>query len=167
MAYSPDFANFPADGISGLAFPEISTLGRPLMQNLNESDQLPQRVFGFKLSTTPGQSELTIGGVDPAAFKNNTLVCVPVTKQGYWQVVLGGISRPNYTVPESINTPAIIDTGTTLILVSRTIANRYFSNIPGAKSIPFDTFTIYTSASSSYFNVEALHSTSCSSMQLH
>ncbi|KAH0833493.1 aspartic peptidase domain-containing protein [Lanmaoa asiatica] len=135
---STDFGNgYAADGLSGLAFPNISDLSMPpLMQNLNESGQLPQRFFSFKLSTTTGQSELIIGGADNAAFKNDTLVSVPVTKQAYWQVELGRISRPSNPVPESIGAPAVIDTGTTLILVSSTIANSYYSGISGAKCGP-------------------------------
>ncbi|KAF9224510.1 acid protease [Gyrodon lividus] len=89
------------DGLSGLAFPEISALKNiPLMQALSESDQLPQRVFGFKFSTVPGQSELTIGGTNSTLFKNDTLVFTPVTTRGYWQANMGGISSPRRLVPE-------------------------------------------------------------------
>ncbi|KAG8212929.1 aspartic peptidase domain-containing protein [Butyriboletus roseoflavus] len=131
------FFGFPADGIAGLGFPEISSMGgNTLMQNLNESSLLPQRFFGFKLSTEPGESKLTIGGADDAAFVSDTLVSVPVTKEGYWQIYLGGISRPNHTVPGSVDVAAIVDTGTTLILVSKEIADSYYAGIPDAKCVP-------------------------------
>lgn len=106
------------------------------MENLNESSLLPQKFFSFRLSTNPGESGLTIGGVDNAAFERETLVSVPVTDKGYWQVNLGGISRLNHTVPGSVNTPAIVDTGTTLILVSEAIADSYYAGISGFKCVP-------------------------------
>lgn len=157
--------DFPPDGISGLAFPEISSLSaRTLMQNLNESSQLPRRFFSFRLSTTLGQSHMIIGDADYTAFKNDTLVSVNVTKEGYWQVLLGWISRPDHVIPETIDQPAIIDTGTTLILMPSATADRYYSGIPGVKSTEDG---LYTSALRLYINSESLHSTSCSSMLLH
>lgn len=151
---SKDFGyDFPADGISGLAFPEISSLRvRTLMQNLNESRQLPNRFFSFKLSTTPGQSNMIIGDADYTAFKNDTLVSVDVTEEGYWQVSLGWISRPDHIVPGTTGLPAIIDTGTTLILMPSAVANSYYSDIPGAKSMQGG---VYTSASRLYINLES------------
>ncbi|KAG2362905.1 aspartic peptidase domain-containing protein, partial [Suillus spraguei] len=89
-AYSPEFSkngSFPPDGLSGLAFPEISEFGgTPLFQTLNDSGELPQSVFGFKLSTTPGDSEMVIGGTNTELYHSDTLTYVPVTKRGYWQV---------------------------------------------------------------------------------
>ncbi|KIJ62085.1 hypothetical protein HYDPIDRAFT_95023 [Hydnomerulius pinastri MD-312] len=132
---SPISAGFTPDGLSGLAFPEISQLeGTPLMQSLNQSNQLAERYFSFKFSTTPGQSELTIGGTNPTLYKNETLVYTPVTERGYWEVTMDGLLNPNGTVPESLNSSSIIDTGTTLIITTEAIATGYFQDIPGAKS---------------------------------
>lgn len=106
------------------------------MQGLKESLQLPRPFFSFKFSTKAGESQLIIGDADYAAFDNNTLVSVPVTVEGYWQVLLGGLSRLGYQVPMSVNVSAIIDTGTTLILAPRAIVESYFSGITGAKCGP-------------------------------
>lgn len=105
------------------------------MQNLNESRQLPLPYFSFKFSTKTGESELIIGDADYAAFRNDTRVSVPVTQEGYWQVVLGAFSRLGHQVG-STNLPTIIDTGTTLILTDEATANSYFSDIRGAKCGP-------------------------------
>lgn len=133
---SPQFAkqNFQPDGLAGLAFLEVSTLrASTLMQNLNASGQLSRPVFSFKFSTRDGQSELVVGDVDQAAFQANTVVSVPVTQEGYWQVTLDGISSPTHKVNSTSNIPAIIDTGTTLIVAPKDIVLDYFSDIPGAQ----------------------------------
>ncbi|KAG2143603.1 acid protease [Suillus clintonianus] len=134
-AYSPEFSkdDFPPDGLSGLGFPEISEFeGSPLFQTLYESGQLPQGVIGFKLSTTPGASEMLIGGTNTSLYRSDTLTYIPVTQKGYWQVVMDGISRLGQDVIESHAAPAIIDTGTTLVITSDAIAQAYYANIPGA-----------------------------------
>ncbi|KAG2352967.1 aspartic peptidase domain-containing protein [Suillus spraguei] len=83
--YSPEFSknrSFPLDSLSGLAFPEISEFeGTPLFQTLNDSSELPQSVFGFKLSTTPGDSEMVIGGTNTYLHHSDTFTYVPVTER--------------------------------------------------------------------------------------
>ncbi|KAG2140536.1 acid protease [Suillus bovinus] len=133
--YSPEFSkdNFPPDGLSGLAFREISEFeGSPLFQTLDESGKLPQSVIGFKLSTTPGDSEMVVGGTNTDLYHSDTLTYVPVTKKGYWQVKLGAISRLGQEVIESQAADAIIDTGTTFVITSYSIAQSYYANISGA-----------------------------------
>lgn len=134
--YSPEFnenESFPPDGLSGLAFPEISEFeGSPLIQTLDESGKLPQSIFGFKLSTTPGHSEMNIGGTNTNLYHPDTLTYVPVTDRGYWQVEMDSISRLGQEVIESRAAPVIIDTGTTFIITSYSIAQSYYANISGA-----------------------------------
>lgn len=124
---------FPADGIFGAGFKEISSLGlTPLVENLNQSGQLPQTYLSFMLSDIPGRSELIVGDANYTAFKNDTLVCASVTKEGYWQITLGAISRSGHQASGSVQITAIADTGTTLIIVPTAIATNYFSGVPGA-----------------------------------
>jgi cathepsin D len=134
--YSPEFnenESFPPDGLSGLAFPEISEFeGSPLIQTLDESGKLPQSIFGFKLSTTPGHSEMNIGGINTNLYHPDTLTYVPMTNRGYWQVEMDSISRLGQEVIESRAAPVIIDTGTTFIITSYSIAQSYYANISGA-----------------------------------
>lgn len=133
---SPDFwiEAFPPAGIFGLAFGEISISNEPTpAENLNKSGQLPEPIFSFRLSDIPGLSELVVGGANYTAFKNDTRVCAPVTKKGFWQISLGGLRRSDHQVLGSINYPAIVDTGTTLIIVPTAMANDYFSGISGAQ----------------------------------
>lgn len=148
LVYSAEFnkdVSFPPDGLSGLGFPEISEFeGSPLFQTLDESGKLPQSVIGFKLSTTPGASEMVIGGTNTSLYHSETLTYVPVTKKGYWQVVIDGISRSGEEVIESQAAAAIIDTGTTMIITSLTIAQSFYANIPGAKAQTRGSVTYWT-----------------------
>ncbi|KAF8553919.1 acid protease [Imleria badia] len=136
---SPEFSkpNFLPDGLSGLAFREISNLRPPtLMDNLNATGLLPRPVFSFKFSALANKSELIIGDVDNTTYKSNTLVSVPVTQKGYWQVNLDRLSSSTRQVGPSRNTSAIIDTGTTLILAPKAIVDDYFSTTEGAQCLP-------------------------------
>ncbi|KAG1814745.1 aspartic peptidase domain-containing protein [Suillus subaureus] len=122
--YSPEFSkdgSFPPDGLSGLAFREISEFeGSPLFQTL--------------LSTTPGDSEMVIGGTNTNLYRSDTLTYVPVTDKGYWQEVI-----------ESQAAPVIIDTGTTFVITSYSIAQSYYANISGA--------TAHTEGAETYWTI--------------
>ncbi|KAG9316123.1 aspartic peptidase domain-containing protein [Chiua virens] len=142
LAMSPGFWNnqslietsdYVADGLAGLAFPEISQFrGETLLENL--AKLVPRKVLGFLLSPTAGQSHLTIGKVNNAVFKNNTLVSVPVTTQGYWEFRMNFIRRASdYIVPGSSDEPAIADTGTTLVILPTALAQGYYAGVDGAK----------------------------------
>lgn len=147
--YSPEFSkdgSFPPDGLSGLAFREISEFeGSPLFQTLDESGKLPQSVFGFKLSTTPGDSEMVIGGTNTDLYHSDTLTYVAVTDRGYWQVEMDAISRLGQEVIESQAVTAIIDTGTTFVITSYSIAQSYYANISGA--------TAHTEGADTYWTI--------------
>jgi cathepsin D len=157
--YSPEFnenESFPPDGLSGLAFPEISEFeGSPLIQTLDESGKLPQSIFGFKLSTTPGHSEMNIGGTNTNLYRPDTLTYVPVTDRGYWQVEMDSMSRLGQEVIESRAAPVIIDTGTTFIITSYSIAQSYYANISGATAHTegADTDTYWTSKLVTYSTI--------------
>ncbi|KAG1723783.1 acid protease [Suillus paluster] len=145
--YSPQFSeyDYPPDGLSGLAFREISEFeGSPLFETLSESGQLPESVMGFKLSTTSGDSELLIGGTNPSLYRSDTLTYIPVTTQGYWEVELGSISRLGQEVDGSNDIPAIIDTGTTLVITSDSVAQSYYANISNATAHTEDGYTYWT-----------------------
>ncbi|KAG1731659.1 aspartic peptidase domain-containing protein [Suillus paluster] len=127
------------------AFSEISEFqGSPLVETLSESGQLPQSVLGFKLSTTTGDSEILIGGTNTNLYRSDTLTYIPVTKRGYWQVELSSISRSGQKINRSHSVPAIIDTRTTLVIMSDSVAQRYYANISGAIPHPVGAYTYWT-----------------------
>ncbi|KAG0706899.1 aspartic peptidase domain-containing protein [Suillus ampliporus] len=136
IAYSSDFSseNFVPDGLVGFAFESISEYpAPPLFQTLVQSGELQEAVFGVKLSATPGASELYVGGTNTTLYQQDTLMYIPVTKAGYWQVTLDQVSRAGVSVG-NLSAASIIDTGTTLILTDPDTAASYFAAIPGVQS---------------------------------
>ncbi|OAX35396.1 acid protease, partial [Rhizopogon vinicolor AM-OR11-026] len=133
MVYSPTFSStsFTPDGLAGFAFESISVYeASPLFQTLVQSGQLPEAVFGVKLSAT-GASELYVGGTNTALYQQDTLTYTPVTVSGFWQVTSDQVSRAGVQVGPS-EVESIIDTGTSLILTDTATAASYYNGIPGA-----------------------------------
>jgi len=145
---SSDFTDAPFDGILGLAFDQLSELKQPTpFQNLVNNDDVTSPVFGFILGRekdgTSNSSELTIGGID-SKFSQNIKFNKVVSKQGFWQIALDGAHVDDNAV-EISGTDAIIDTGTTLVIIPPADADAIHNAIPGSSNqsgtylIPSDT----------------------------
>ncbi|OBZ65426.1 Aspartic protease [Grifola frondosa] len=129
--YSSGFAKnaFTADGLMGMAFKSISAFpADPFVSSLATQNQIEDAVFAFKLAKEG--SELSLGGYNPALFTGD-IVYTPVTKEGYWQVSMDSISTNGTHAFEHV--PAIIDTGTTLIIADKESVDAIYAGIPGAK----------------------------------
>ncbi|KAG1877112.1 Asp-domain-containing protein [Suillus tomentosus] len=143
--YSSNFAypDFQPDGLLGFAFEEISGLeAKSVFETISDSGVLPERVFSVKLSSTAGESELSIGATNPNLYIEDTLTYTAVTQKGYWQVNLEAVSRDGSTVAS--NSASIIDTGTTMIITTDAAAEAYYQDIPGSSSSTQEEMTYYT-----------------------
>lgn len=100
-------------------------------------------MFSVKLSSTAGESELSIGATNPNLYIEDTLTYTAVTKEGYWQVNLEAVSRDGSTVAS--NSASIIDTGTTMIITTDAAAEAYYQDIPGSSNSTQEGMTYYTS----------------------
>merc|ERR1719463_468425 len=79
------FDETPFDGIMGMGFNDLSMgKGFNIVDDLNDSGQLPQGQFSFYL-TDDGDSEITFGGYKSDVIASD-IVWAPVTIQSYWQV---------------------------------------------------------------------------------
>lgn len=111
------------DGIMGLGFPEIA-VGKvqPPFQNALEQGALAEPVFSFWLNRNADDGEqggeLVLGGVDPEHYTGEH-VWVPVTRRGFWQFEMKGLSierKAGGSVEAcSGGCQVIADTGTSLI----------------------------------------------------
>ncbi|KIP07065.1 hypothetical protein PHLGIDRAFT_513210, partial [Phlebiopsis gigantea 11061_1 CR5-6] len=129
--YSSSFstANFPADGLMGMAYQQISVYNAPpVFQTLVAQKQITAPVFSFKLSSSG--AELYLGGTDSDLY-TGSFTYAPVTTQGYWQVNLDSI-HVNGATPLK-NVASIIDTGTTLIVANATQVKQFYAAISGSK----------------------------------
>ncbi|KZV69225.1 acid protease [Peniophora sp. CONT] len=128
--YSTGFeiANFPPDGLMGMAFEQISVFGRPpFFQTLISQGKVTTPEFGVKLSTSG--SELFLGGADTKLF-TGALTQVPVTTVGFWEVNMGSINAKGRAAATNIDT--IVDTGTTLVVGDTNTVRALYAEIPGS-----------------------------------
>jgi len=129
--YSTGFeeAEFPPDGLVGLAFPALSVFGaNDLFTTLVDEGQATAQ-FGVKLADSG--SELFLGGVNNNLF-TGSFVNSPVDQDAFWQIDLLAIGL-NGEELASGDVAAIVDTGTTLLIGDTSDVTFVYENIPGAK----------------------------------
>ncbi|MBN3278612.1 CATEA protein, partial [Polyodon spathula] len=106
-------ANF--DGILGLGYPTIAAGGAtPVFDNMMAQNLVEMPIFSVYLNRNPDYSsggEIIFGGFDPSHFSGE-LHWVPVTKQGYWQILVDNIKVNGEVMFCSGGCQAIVDTGT-------------------------------------------------------
>jgi len=129
-SFIEDTAN---DGLVGLAFSTINTV-QPEAQKTwfeNIMSELDQPVFTANLETTAGGS-YTFGKIDATEYSGD-IHYTPINKEnGFWQFdsntySIGGTSSQCTTC-----SPAIADTGTSLILLDEDVVEAYYKQISSA-----------------------------------
>lgn len=150
-----DFAgdNILFDGIMGLAQSTLSeqrTLTPP--ESLAKAGQIQQAIVSFKISRLADQKndgEVTFGGLDTSKFDQNTLVTLNnVNQKGFWEAGLDAASVDGKDLGFKGRT-AILDTGTTALIVPPADAQAIHKSIPGAKEIGNGTFSVPCNTNSS------------------
>ncbi|KAG0052558.1 hypothetical protein BGZ83_002436 [Gryganskiella cystojenkinii] len=137
------------DGISGLVgfgpddLSPITNTGENIptpVDNLYKNGQISTNSVGvyFKAitdgSTQETNGEVTFGGVDSSKY-SGSITYVPVTKTSpaseYWGIDVSSITYGSTKVTSTVH--GIVDTGTTLILLSTSAITALYKNISGAK----------------------------------
>ncbi|KAG2153789.1 acid protease [Suillus bovinus] len=123
--------NFNADMISGclgLGFSSIATSGKPtFFENLIMQEKIEAPFFSVHLTRgkTRG-SKITLGGYDMSKAVG-PMTWVSVISKTYWTVHFdGAVVGGNYV---SGNVDAVIDTGSSFIYVSQTLASSIYANV--------------------------------------
>ncbi|KAF7327456.1 Acid protease [Mycena kentingensis (nom. inval.)] len=134
-----DFAddNVPFDGLMGLA---QSTLSQQQtltpVEALAKQGLISEAITSYKISRTAdnkNDGEITFGGLDQTKFDPATLVTVDnVSQQGFWEADLDGASVNGQDAGLQGRT-AILDTGTTLMLVPQDDAVAIHTLITGTQ----------------------------------
>jgi len=114
------------DGIMGMAFQSIAVDG---IQPAWYSAVGDAKLFGFYLGGTSGVGgEMTLGGTDTAHYTGE-ISYFPVSRAKYWQISVDSFSVGNLTKVE-----AILDTGTSLLVVPPAVMTAFGTKV-GATSI--------------------------------
>jgi len=133
---SQDFTNSPFDGILGMAFDQLNTQGAKtpfseMVQQKVVKDAVVGFVLGRQKDASP--SQVTIGGVDQTKFTGTLSFNKLVNNKGFWEIALDDASVNAKAIGFTSKT-AIIDTGTTLMIVPPADATQIHNQIPGAVS---------------------------------
>lgn len=131
---SDDFNNYPMDGILGLGRAASDALNSPtIMQVLDSQGHLPANMVGIHLQRTSdgiNDGQLTFGGVDSARFAGKLSYSKTISDDS-WQIAADDAGVDGKTAGLKGKT-AIIDTGTSYILMPPDDADALHQLIPGS-----------------------------------
>jgi hypothetical protein len=149
---SSQFASSPEDGLFGLGFDTIESVSgvQTFMDNAIAAGVLSQPVVSVFLPSQRlfnGQGgEYLFGAIDNTKY-TGSLTYVPVSQEGYWQIAIDDITAGGQDLGQS--SQGIVDTGTTLIIVSDDAAQAIHNTINGATNDPNNGWLVPCSLTSS------------------
>ncbi|QRW11604.1 aspartyl protease [Ceratobasidium sp. AG-Ba] len=124
---SKSFAQDPSDGIMGMGYSSISSIGAPtFFENLVSQKVVNSSVFSMYLA--PNGSELYLGGTNPALYTGD-ITYTDLTSKTYW--LTNGSSSVDGK--EAYSGPMIIDSGTTLIVGGLSSVEQWWSTVQGVE----------------------------------
>ncbi|KAG9077678.1 Type I transmembrane sorting receptor [Ceratobasidium sp. 370] len=122
---SKSFAQDPSDGIMGLGFSSISSIGAPtFFENLISQNAVNSSVFSMYLASNG--SELYLGGTNSALYTGD-ITYSDLTSKTYW--LTNGSSSVDGIV--AYNGAMIIDSGTTLIVGETNSVDAWWQTVQG------------------------------------
>ncbi|KAG0307029.1 hypothetical protein BGZ98_001222 [Dissophora globulifera] len=131
------------DGVMGLSFGRLSS-STTIFESMMAQQQVARGIFGFYFGkrSLNGGGEVVFGGLDMARVQpGHTITYTNVTHAQYWKVAFRNVIV--YGNPLLANSderkrsrmfPAVIDTGSTLLVVPEWIADQIHARIPGSRS---------------------------------
>lgn len=133
---SNDLISYPMDGILGLSRTNDSGFGAPtFMDALENSGQLKSNIISFRLSRAEDggkDGQVTLGGVDKDKFTGDITYSSTVDDSDRWEIALDDASV-NGIPCNFTKKSAVIDTGTSYVLIPPDDAKTLHSLIPGSK----------------------------------
>ena len=141
---SDDFLTYPMDGILGLGRSKSNVMGTPtVMEALEDANLLKEKLIGVNLQRyADGATDgvVNFGMVDTSKFTGDLSYTKSISKDGLWEVPVDDAGVDNNGCKFSGKT-AIIDTGTSFVLMPPNDAKKLLSQIPRAQP-KGETFTI-------------------------
>ncbi|CAG8587070.1 41324_t:CDS:1 [Gigaspora margarita] len=136
-AVSDDNIPFQPDGILGMGFDNLNTMdnGAPTLISTLIKQKKMNPLFSFHFQhyyDYDDQGTLTLGGVDESKFDGKITYNPVISEIGFWLIVLDA-ALVNKTPTLSAIRPAIIDTGTTLLIIPSNDAEELHKQIPDSE----------------------------------
>lgn len=133
---SNDFNSYPMDGILGLGRTASNGIGTPtVMQVLASKNLLPANILGIHLqrsSEGAKDGQITFGGVDHSKFQGPLTYTATVSADAsFWEIAVDDVAVSG-TSCKFVGKSAIIDTGTSYILMPLADAQIVHAQIPGS-----------------------------------
>ena len=139
---SNNFMDSPFDGVFGLAFKANSSAAEtPWLDNAVKQGAIPKAVFSFYLSNTPqgGDSRLIIGEPDPTYYQGHIhwhplkKLAKHIPKDLFYSIDIDNISVGDQPIPlicpHDGKCPAIVDSGTSLIIGPKEEVEHILANL--------------------------------------
>jgi cathepsin D len=133
---SNDFNNYPMDGILGLGRTASNQIGTPtVMQVLDDKNLLQANILGIHLqrnSDGAKDGQITFGGVDRSKFQGSLSYTATVSADSnLWEIPVDDVAVSG-TSCKLAGRSAIIDTGTSYVLMPPADAKMLHAQIPGS-----------------------------------
>lgn len=132
------FADFPIDGIMGLPGKDKSPDSFPgVINTLFNQSLISERVFGINLgrgSNENDEGSFTIGGIDSSKYTGDIVYTPSIANSDFWELEVGGTFINDFEVDFGGSRTAIIDTGTTLLIMAPDDALKLHSHISGSQT---------------------------------
>ncbi|KAJ6570186.1 acid protease [Mycena vulgaris] len=125
-----------ADGLMGLGKAGLSNQKTPTpVQALANAGLIDAAITSYRLPRLldhTNNGEVTFGGLDETKFDRSSLVTIKTTNSDFWIANFSGVTVNGASVAIAGNI-ALMDTGTTLLVVPANDAAAIHAKIPGAK----------------------------------
>lgn len=133
---SNDFNNYPMDGILGLGRPASNQIGTPtVMQVLDDKNLLQANILGIHLqrnSDGAKDGQITFGGIDRSKFQGSLSYTATVSADSnLWEIPVDDVAVSG-TSCKFTGRSAIVDTGTSYVLMPPADAKILHAQIPGS-----------------------------------
>ncbi|KAI9785747.1 MAG: hypothetical protein M1839_008764 [Geoglossum umbratile] len=133
---SDDFKSYPIDGILGLGRPQSSSLKTPtIMETLVSEKLIKANLFAVNLQRNSDGSNdgvVTFGDWDKSKFDGDLSWIDNVSKDGLWEIPVSDVAVGS-NAGKFVGKTAIIDTGTSMILLPPNDAAKLHSLFPKMK----------------------------------
>lgn len=134
---SDDFLSYPMDGLLGLSRTNDTGFGTPtFMDFVQKGSMLKSNIVGFSLSRGSDDEQdgtVTFGGVDESKLNGNITYTDTISSSNRWEIPVDDVAV-NGQACNFTGKGAIIDTGTSYMMLPPDDAKTVHSLIPGATS---------------------------------